>query len=104
MSDDLLRDLDKAVHKARPKESSLETQLRAYCKKQGWLCVKAPDVANFPDRIVIAKGFVAFIELKRFGEKPRPGQLKYLQHLRDLDQNAEWFDSYGALVDYLRLL
>ena len=104
MSDDLYKDIARAVYKARPKERTLEKGLVQYCKGRGWLCVKAPDVANVPDRIIIGKGFVAFIELKRFGETPRPGQLEYLDRLRDLDQNAVWFDNITDTITYLESL
>lgn len=63
-------------------ESSIESSFVYYCQKLGALVLKfvSPGTSGVPDRIVIYKGRVWFIELKRPGGKPRPLQ-EWMQKL-----------------------
>ena len=62
----------------KPLESSIERHLVAECKKRGILCYKftSPGHRGVPDRLLIHRGFVAFVELKRPGKKPTALQLE----------------------------
>lgn len=57
-------------------EKDLERKFVNAIKKIGGLTYKfvSPGNAGVPDRIVIYKGDVVFVELKRPGEEPRPLQ------------------------------
>ena len=48
---------------------------------------------GFPDRTVLIRGRIAFVELKAPGEKPRPEQYKWLKDLRALGFVAGWADN-----------
>ena len=58
-------------------EKVIETHLMKEVKKRGGICWKLPAMwyKNIPDRMVLLPhGIVAFVELKRPGEKAREGQ------------------------------
>ena len=60
-------------------ESRLEKLLKDQIEFRGGLCLKfvSPGWGGAPDRIVIRRGRVVFVEMKAPGEKPTP-----LQHKR----------------------
>lgn len=59
------------LKKKKPKESSLESYLIKLCKENNILCYKftSPGQSGVPDRILIHRGQVIFLELKRPGGK-----------------------------------
>ena len=65
-------------------EAKIEAQLKKIIKSAGGLCWKftSPGTAGVPDRIVICKGKIAFVELKAPGEKPRSLQRERAKQLR----------------------
>lgn len=71
-------------------ERNLEKYLVTRCQQLGMYERKfvSPQRKNVPDRIIIHKGVVVFVELKAPGKKPNPAQIR--EHLRL--QNA------GALI------
>ena len=86
-------------------EKHLEQAIRRWCKDNGYLIYKftSPAKRNVPDRIVVAPGGkVAFIELKRKGNKPTDGQAVEIFRLVEQGANANWFDDYDRLVEYLQ--
>ena len=71
-------------------ESSVEDYLRRRITEKHGICLKftSPGLSGMPDRIIVYKGAVLFVELKRPGGKPRPQQ-KFV---------ADWLRRAGALV------
>ncbi len=69
------------------REKIIERQLAAEVKNLGGLALKlmSPGFDGIPDRLVLLpKGIIAFIELKRPGEKLRPLQVKRKTQLESL--------------------
>lgn len=88
--------------------SALEKELEAWfvseCKRRDVLCYKliSPGTRGFPDRVVIANGHCAFIELKR----PKGGRYSALQdHLhKELKQHGACILRTNCRTDLLGLL
>jgi hypothetical protein len=69
------------------REKTLERKLISAVKALGGICPKftSPGTDGMPDRIVILPGGrIAFVEVKRHGEKPRPLQEARHGMLRNL--------------------
>jgi hypothetical protein len=88
-------------------EKDLERKVVAYAKSKGVLCYKfsSPGNRGVPDRILIGPtGRIAFLELKREGQKPTALQLHTIDKLRAQGCNAGWVDnlkSAKAIIDNL---
>lgn len=68
-------------------EKDIERKLQRKVKAAGGVCLKfiSPGNSGVPDRLILFdRGRIAFAELKRPGEKPRPLQLVQIRKLRDL--------------------
>lgn len=54
------------------RESALERKVVAYCKSHGLLCYKfvSPGNRGVPDRLILGRGKVLFLELKAPGSGP----------------------------------
>ena len=68
-------------------EKLLEQKLVKETKNKKGLCLKlsCPGFAGMPDRLLLfAKGKLAFVEVKRKGQKPRPLQISRHKLLRKL--------------------
>ena len=66
------------------REYSVEDHLRNKCKQYDILCIKLlPSISGIPDRILIGKGKIIFVELKAPGKKPRSDQRVWIKKLRD---------------------
>lgn len=65
------------------RESSIEKYLKTKIIGMGGLCWKfvSPGTIGVPDRIVIHKGKVIFVELKAAGQKPRAIQMHRAKQL-----------------------
>ena len=70
--------------KPKKREKSIESYLKEQVEKLGGKCYKfeSPGTAGMPDRIVVYKGCIVFIETKRPGAKPRKLQEERLKELR----------------------
>lgn len=69
------------------REKEVEQKLVKAVENKGGVCWKftSPGTAGVPDRIILMPGSrVAFVEVKRLGEKPRPLQLSRHRLLRRL--------------------
>lgn len=69
------------------REKEIEETLIEKVKKNNGLCLKfiSPSMTGIPDRIILLpRGKIGFVEVKRPGEKPRPIQKKRIRQLRDL--------------------
>ena len=86
------------------RESEIERHLVMKAKWYGGHAIKfhAITTVGFPDRIVLLPGGrIAFVELKRPGEKPRKAQEWWLQTLVNLGFTALWFDNKQDIDSWL---
>jgi hypothetical protein len=84
-------------------ESRIEYKLIRFCKEQGILCeklVKASE-SGWPDRTLLYKGRVMFLELKRLGEKPEPLQQWILDSLVQKGFVAKYADNFEDCVNII---
>ena len=83
-------------------ESDIESKVIQYAETKGVLQVKLNLIgrSGWPDRMLLYKGAVAFIEFKRAGEKPRELQKHIHEQLRRHGFNVYVVDqiSDGLLV------
>lgn len=86
----------------KKREFVVEDYLREKIASIGGKCYKfvSPGYDGMPDRLVLYRGNVVFIECKRPGEKPRKLQQVRLNEIRDQNVPAFWIDSKGQ-VDIL---
>lgn len=64
---------------------------------------KSPGRANVPDRVVLFNtGWVDFVELKRPGAKPRPGQRREHARLRALGFDVFVIDTKEGVDRYVK--
>jgi hypothetical protein len=84
------------------KEATIEKYLYDQCKARGYCCYKfvSPAQPGVPDRVVIGRGRVLFIELKRPGRKPTPLQAHHINEIQRNGGCAIWLDSKKN-IDYV---
>lgn len=77
------------------RESTIERKVVAYCREQGMLCYKftSPARRGVPDRLILYRSTVFFLELKATGAKPTKLQLSEMKKLRDAGFRVEWTDN-----------
>ena len=77
------------------RESKVESAINAYADENGVKHYKqtGPDGRSKPDQLYMKNGVALFIEIKRPGEKPTPGQLRELKELQAVGMIAEWVDN-----------
>lgn len=78
------------------KEFALERKVVAYCREQGLLCYKfsSPARRGVPDRIILYRGRVMFLELKAPGCKPTKLQEREMSLLGEAGFSATWVDNF----------
>lgn len=70
-------------------EAPLERYLVAECKRRGFLCPKAESLwPGAPDRLIVAKYEVIWVELKSPDGKLRPAQVATVKILKKLGQTV----------------
>ncbi len=82
------------------REKIIEQKLVRAIKRAGGLAVKftSPGFVGMPDRLVILpNGYVAFVEVKAPGLKPRPLQVKRHEMLRRLGCKVFVLDDEGQI-------
>jgi hypothetical protein len=87
------------------REKQIEQKLREAVKAMGGICPKfvSPGFDGMPDRIVLLPtGRIAFIEVKRNGEKPRPLQGSRHRLLRRLGFKVYVIDDTRQIGEVLR--
>lgn len=90
------------------REKAIEQKLTLMVKKQGGICPKfvSPGFDGMPDRIVLLPGgYMAFVEVKAPGKKPRTLQTSRHALLRRLGFRVYVLDSVeqiGGILDEIR--
>lgn len=90
------------------REKTIERQLTVAVKNAGGLALKlvSPGFDGIPDRLVfLPKGIIAFVELKRPGEKLRPLQVKrknQLEALGFLVYCIDAIEQIGGVLDEIQ--
>lgn len=84
-------------------ESSLQDWACDRAAEAGWYHrkVKWAGRRNAPDNIFAKEGRVVFIEFKRTGETPRPGQEKEIKAMRDAGMEVYATDNPLRALDIL---
>lgn len=88
-------------------EKQIEHKLSLTVKRRGGIALKfvSPSFAGMPDRLVLLPdGYIAFVELKAPGKKPRPLQLARHRLLRRLGFPVYVIDreeQIGGMLDEL---
>ena len=85
-------------------EKEIEKQLVVETKRMKGLALKftSPGFVGVPDRLVLLpKGKLAFVEVKREGEKPRPIQISRHKLLRKLGFKVYVLDSKKQIKEIL---
>ena len=88
-------------------EKQIEHKLGLMVKRRGGIALKfvSPSFAGMPDRLVLLPdGYIAFVELKAPGKKPRPLQLARHRLLRRLGFPVYVIDSEEKIGGMLREL
>lgn len=86
-----------------PRESKIETYLKEQIKNIGGLCYKWKSTVNgVPDQIVIFKGSIHFIEVKRPGEKPRANQIHVHSQINKQDVLVYTVDTEAAVDTFIK--
>ncbi len=86
-------------------EKEVEKKLVKSVKAKGGICFKfnSLSMVGIPDRLVLMRGGrLAFVELKRKGEKPRPLQRKRMKDLKNLGFKCFVIDEatqIGGVID-----
>jgi len=77
-------------------ESKLESQIVTLCSKLGLLTYKfsSPSQRGVPDRVIMGRGRVLFLELKNAGCKPTGLQERELERIKKVGISAGWADNY----------
>lgn len=76
-------------------ESTIEKKLVSYVKEQGGMCVKinSSSMSGLPDRLVILKNKIIFVELKAPKQKPRKLQQVMIDRLINLGCDVRVIDN-----------
>lgn len=85
-------------------EQTIEQTLVRETKKAGGIAPKftSPGTAGMPDRIIILpKGRICFVELKRPGQKPRPIQIRQMDRLTQLGCMVRTIDHPNQIQELL---
>lgn len=88
-------------------EKELERKLVKETKAFGGLCIKftSPSLMGVPDRLVLLpRGKMGFVEVKRPGEIPRPLQQKRMKQLSDLGFPVFVLDDEKKIVNVLQAI
>jgi Holliday junction resolvase len=88
------------------RESALEAKIVKYCRENGILTYKfsSPSHRGVPDRIMMKKSKVLFMEVKASGKKPTALQFHEMGKIQQSGLYAVWVDDYRQAVLYLDYL
>ena len=81
-------------------ERKVEEKFRDFCIANRIECHKLvlANGSGWPDRTLLYKGHVMFLELKRKGEKPKPLQMYVLDRLVANKFRAGWSDDLEEMI------
>lgn len=85
------------------REKDVEQALIRAVRKSGGMCLKliSPGMDGVPDRLCLwPHGEVAFAEVKKPGQRPRPLQERRIAQLRGLGFRVEVIDSLDAAAKF----
>lgn len=87
-------------------EKQVEAKLVKLCKDYQILTFKLLPFlcAGLPDRIVISRRGLYFVELKRPGGKLRPLQERMIAKLTDYGQTVHVLDNYEQVTNFINLI
>lgn len=87
-------------------ERTVEQALKRSIEKAGGRCYKftSPSRAGVPDRIVVLRGRVVFVELKATGEKPRALQKAVAKTIRKAGGRVYCLSSVEQVTSFVRTL
>jgi hypothetical protein len=87
-------------------ERDIEAYLVKRCKEIGALCVKftSPQRRSVPDRLIVHKGRVVFVELKATGAKPTEAQVREHDRIEECGGAVVWTDSTSGVGWLIRFL
>lgn len=88
-------------------EKDIEKALVKKVKALGGLCIKftSPSMMGIPDRIVLLpKGKLGFVELKRPGGKARPIQVKRIKDLEKLEFKVFILDEKEKIDEVIKAI
>lgn len=85
------------------KESAIETKVRKYCTREGLVCYKftSPSYNGVPDRLILGRGKVLFLELKSAKGKLTALQQRELDRIRAAGVEAKVAYSYGQAIEMI---
>lgn len=82
-------------------EKSIERRLTNKVKRVNGLCLKLTGYKGIPDRMVLVKGKVVFVELKDEGKKLRPEQKLWQDRLKGMGFECLMLDSKEKVDEFL---
>lgn len=86
-----------------PLESKIETYLKSQIKNVGGLCYKFKSTVNgVPDQVVIYKGMIHLIEVKRPGERPRANQIQVHHQIQKQGVPVHTVDTIAAVDAFIK--
>jgi len=88
----------------KKRESSLERHVGVFCAKHDILYWKftSPSRNGVPDRILIGRGKVAFLELKTGNNKLTVLQLHQICNIKTAGVPATWCNNYEDICSWIR--
>lgn len=86
------------------READIERRVVKYCQRESLLIYKwsSPAHRGVPDRIIVGRGKVMFLELKQAGKKPTALQLREIARIRDAGGWATWADNADDAIRMIR--
>ena len=87
-------------------ERKVEQALKRSVEKAGGCCYKftSPSRAGVPDRIVVLRGRIVFVELKATGEKPRTLQRAVARAIRKAGGRVYCLSSVEQVLSFVKTL
>lgn len=87
-------------------ERTVEQALKRMVEKAGGCCYKftSPSRAGVPDRIVVLRGRIVFVELKANGEKPRALQRAVARAIRKAGGRVYCLSSVEQVTRFVKTL
>lgn len=80
-------------------EKYVESDFMIFCASLSIVCkkLKLASESSWPDRTLLYRGYVMFMELKRRGEQPTPLQLFTLSQLANMGFEARWSNDFEQM-------